>query len=127
MGVLRAGPGAGRGMPVSIDTDESWCQCLDQLESLRLLADNWDGDGAIPIPQEIADTAECYVLELRRSGHAPPTAIVASPAGNVVIEWDSVTRYVEAEIEAPGVIELMEKRLGYETIHSRELVEVCRE
>lgn len=90
--------------------DTVWRDRLDKLARLSLLADDWDGMGATkPQPQLVESAAELIRL-LRDRDLSPPSRIVASPTGSIVIEWQSLDIYIEAEITKPYHVEYMLER-----------------
>jgi len=61
---------------------------MQWLSALRELTEDWDGDGAAKPSQQAIATATTIIRDMRdRLYMQPPSNIVASPCGNVVIEW----------------------------------------
>lgn len=95
----------------------AWKECFDRLESVRSFQADWDGAGAEPIPVPIINSALDFLSQLHeRYSDDPPTNVVASPSGSIIIEWHTHDSYRGAEIEKPYEVEWMIRNaLG--TIH----------
>jgi hypothetical protein len=92
---------------VAIDrSQEKWMRVLESLNGLRELSDSWDGQGAAAPTHLLIESAFQLALFLRGSGVPPPTSVVATPAGTVLLTWHGAT-YREVEIVAPYRAEWM--------------------
>jgi len=99
------------------ETDPEWKSCFKQISYIRSLNDDWDEAGAAKIRESIVDSAEFVLHRYRAAGAMPPTGVLPSPSGSVVIEWHEPGSYVGAEIEDPSEIQWMIRRKGYKTLH----------
>ena len=93
-----------------------------ELEDLRALPDNWDGEGADAPKTELVDSAIDLLGYLQnKCTLPPPTRVAASPAGNIVLEWQLENSvYLEAEIVEPFHVEWMLERPFIPTRHWEE-------
>lgn len=93
---------------VSVRSDEpvrSWTDVIDQLLSLRVLEDDWDGQGAEAPEPSVVDSALKLALRFRSTGMSPADRIVAGVNGTVFFEWFAPSQYLEIEVLAPGQVE----------------------
>ena len=94
---------------LTIDRYDQWRQAFAWIESLRLLRQNWDGDGASP-PSSLCVATALRTLNMSRiANDFPPSRIVPGLDGAIIIEWHRPNYYLEAEISEPGTVEWMEK------------------
>jgi hypothetical protein len=66
---------------------EEWRKCIDDLLAIRLLEDDWDGQGTEAPKPELVDSAIILAVLLRQKGVEPPCRTVQGVTGNVVLEW----------------------------------------
>jgi hypothetical protein len=66
---------------------EGWKKCIDSLLRIRLLEDDWDGQGAEAPPAELVDSAMILAVLLRQHHIEPPSVTVQSVQGTVLMEW----------------------------------------
>ncbi|HEY4696663.1 MAG TPA: hypothetical protein VIH29_01470 [Gallionella sp.] len=93
-----------------------------ELEDIRTLPDNWDGEGAEAPKAELVDSAIDLLSSLQSQRTLPPpTRIAASPAGNIILEWQlEHSVYLEAEIVEPFRVEWMLELPFHPTRHWEE-------
>ncbi len=97
---------------------ELWKERTDDLLRIRRIKHDWDGLGAEAPDSALVDSAISLLEKLRReSDLAPPTRIVATPAGTVLFEWQYDDGYEEAEIVEPYRAEWMLERPGQRPVH----------
>lgn len=77
---------------------DAWCQRVDDLLSIRGLADDWDGQGAKAPPSDLVDSALILAQLLRQRRESPPDRIVPGVNGTVILEWQSGDEYFEIEV-----------------------------
>lgn len=65
---------------------EGW-NCIDSLLRIRLLEDDWDGQGSEAPPPELVDSAIILAVLLRQKHIEPPTTTVQSVQGTVLLNW----------------------------------------
>ena len=80
-----------------------------ELEDIRALPDNWDGEGAEAPKAELVDSVIDLLGSLQSQRTLPPpTRMAASPVGNIILEWQfEHSAYLEAEIVEPFHVEWM--------------------
>jgi hypothetical protein len=66
---------------------EGWKKCIDSLLKIRLLENDWDGQGSEAPPPELVDSAIILAVLLRQQHIEPPTTTVQSVQGTVLMEW----------------------------------------
>jgi hypothetical protein len=66
---------------------EGWKKCIDSLLKIRLLENDWDGQGSEAPPPELVDSAIILAVLLRQKHIEPPSATVQSVQGTVLMEW----------------------------------------
>ena len=98
-GLDREALGAGRTL-----YKRDWRKSFAELDALRELRDDWDGEGAIaPSPAIIESCRQLLheFQEMRAVRILCPTAIAAGPTGTILLAWYWGERYFEIEIVAP--------------------------
>lgn len=83
----------------------AWHRVIEELRRLRLLKDDWDGDGAAAPAVPVVETAIQEAIRLRNLYHSPPDRIAAGVNGSVVMEWIRGDRILEVEVVAPSEID----------------------
>lgn len=92
---LKTGPEAGY-----------WEGVLAELARLRVLEEDWDGQGADAPAAGNLNRAQAWVEEMRgRERALPPSKVVPGAAGEVSLVWQSPGFYLEAEISTPNQVE----------------------
>jgi hypothetical protein len=66
---------------------EGWKKCIDSLLQIRLLEDDWDGQGSEAPPPELVDSAIILAVLLRQKHVEPPCTTVQSVQGTVLLGW----------------------------------------
>jgi hypothetical protein len=95
-----------------------WNRVSERILEISNLKDDWDGAGAIGVPDEIVNTAWMLFTYLRHAGGGPPDRIVPGPDGSILFEWQYGNVYLEADIERPWVVEWMRKVGRTPGVHS---------
>jgi len=92
-----------------VQVDSIWHQRFIELQKLRFLDDNWDGEGAEPVNHELLELATIYLHRTFITKELPPpTRITLSQDGEIIFEWQlSDTRYLEAVFAEPDTVEWM--------------------
>jgi len=67
---------------------EGWAELFTELDTFRLLTDDYDGQGAIAPTNEVVEGAIELLGDCRRMGLLPPSCVVAGVNGTVSLEWD---------------------------------------
>jgi hypothetical protein len=96
---------------------DPWERVFEELRSLALLQDDWDGLGAkAPSPALLASAvkiAEWY----RASNTIAPSRVVAGTDGAIIIEWQAEGFYADLEIIKPYYAKGMVRMKGRQTQH----------
>ena len=79
----------------------SWTAIIDDLLALRLLEDDWDGQGAKAPSTALVDSAIVLSQLFRRQGCLAPSRVVAGVNGTVILEWQADESYFEIEVTTP--------------------------
>lgn len=93
----------------AVEIPNSWKKMLNRLNSLRSLSDNWDDEGSEAPNSDIITGAFLLLNELHAMDYHPPSRILPSPQGTIVIEWQIDDCYIEAEIESLHRAEWMKR------------------
>jgi len=87
------------------DQEQAWKRWIDELLRMRLLQEDWDGEGSIAPHPSLVDRA----IRLARNLHAldvpPPDRIVPGPNGTIYFEWFTPQGYWEIEVLSPNDIQ----------------------
>ena len=111
-----------RGAGKSADADnsqdaEAWRKCIDDLLTIRLLEDDWDGQGSEAPAPELVDSAIILAVLLRQKGIEPPCRTVQGVTGNVVLEWQwGQKTTAEIEVIEPYVADVYVMVPGQEVV-----------
>jgi hypothetical protein len=82
---------------------EAWTKCTDALDAIEQLKEDWDGLGASAPDSAVVRSAKSFLaLSQRQQPSLPPTRVLASPDGSVVMEWQNDSSILEVEIEEFG-------------------------
>ena len=85
---------------------EAWQPLIEELERMRTLGTDWDGQGAKPPAPESLSWALDWVRQMRQYRQAiPPSRAVPGVGGELYLEWQSESFYIVAEIASPGRVE----------------------
>lgn len=92
-------------------TQRRWSDIEEAISLMQRLRDNWDYEGAVAPDPEVVSGALALVRHERvRSELPPPFAAVASPNGDIVIEWRPRGGvYLEVTMGSPDEAEWMLK------------------
>lgn len=82
-----------------------WDRRFRDLNGIAGLKDNWDGEGAEAPTQALWRSARDLLLHMRDQNELPPTRIVPTFDGTVLIEWQGPYGYRECEITSPFLVE----------------------
>lgn len=94
--------------PTKKGLEIEWQQSVFRLQEIENLDADWDGEGAEKIDYDIIRSAEA-LFERLSSTSVPPSRIVPTQDGAIVIEWHNNGAYTEAEIETPYLVEWMHR------------------
>jgi hypothetical protein len=96
-----------------------WQRLVDEVLRLHDLEDDWDGDGAAAPDHQCVDAAMRWVLEMASAGEdaVPPTRISVTPAGELLVLWQTNSEYLEAEIVSPTEVDWMRCEEGRAAEH----------
>ena len=87
-----------------------WSTTMDHLLALRLLEDDWDGQGAEAPAPALVDAAISLALRLAANGVSEPDFAVAGVNGTVHFEWKRDS--IEIEVLAPDRAEMLTWKPG---------------
>ena len=105
-GVSPAGHDAGKPSLGASEAD-GWKRCIDALLEIRLLEDDWDGQGSpAPVP-EVVDSALILAVLLRHKHVKPPGRTVQTVQGTVLFhwQWPDATMF-EIDVTEPDVADV---------------------
>jgi len=88
-----------------------------KLDELRRLPENWDGDGGLPISEEIMGSASRLLAGLRTANRTLPIPFIAPiPNGSLQLEWRRNEKYFEIEfLDKDTISTLLEDSTGMHT------------
>jgi len=119
-----SGPMSPSGLSTSFESevDRLWMERVVNLRRIRSLRDDWDGEGAnAPKPEVVDSVEDLFGLLRRNQSLPPPSRVVASSTGSVIIEWQMEGGvYFEAECSEPYRIEWMLETPNEGTVHREE-------
>lgn len=93
----------------AVEIPNGWKKMLNRLNSLRCLSGNWDDEGSEAPNNDIITGAFLLLNKLNAMDYHPPSRIIPSPQGTIVIEWQIDDCYIEAEIESLHRAEWMKR------------------
>jgi hypothetical protein len=79
-----------------------WDGLIDRLLALRVLEDDWDGQGASAPDPGVIQFALRLAVQFRGAGKPPADRVLAGVNGTVFFEWHTPAAYTEIEVVAPG-------------------------
>ena len=92
---------------------DAWNRCIEDLLKMPGLPDGWDGSDAVAPRADIVDSAIALINLLQDDPEAlPPSRVVASPNGTIILEWQMGPDYMEAEVIEPYHAECLLHRPG---------------
>jgi len=83
------------------DPRQAWSQVIDELLRMRLLKDDWDGEGALAPHPSLVDGAISLARDLQANGTPAADRVLASPNGTICFEWFTPLGYQEIEVISP--------------------------
>jgi hypothetical protein len=90
----------------SPDCDARWNRIVADLERLRNLEPDWDGQGSLPVDSANIERADVWIREMRGWQNAlPPTRVLPGTTGEIVLEWCTESLHLAAEISTPDRVE----------------------
>lgn len=78
-----------------------WAATLQRIKELRLLRDDWDGDGSIAPVAGLVEGALALAKQLQLERKDPPDRVVASVNGTIIFEWHTPSGYQEIDVDLP--------------------------
>lgn len=85
---------------------EMWRRLIEEVEGMRTLTEDWDGQGGEAPAAANLDWAAEWVRQMRQYQQAiPPSRAVPGVAGELYLEWQWDSFYLVAEIASPGRVE----------------------
>ena len=88
-----------------------WPLLIDDLQALRQLAEDWDGQGAEAPKPGMIDAAVRLAREFQAAQVSPADRAIAGVNGTVYFEWQGTDGYLEIEV-MPGRAEGRAVRKG---------------
>lgn len=86
---------------------EGWKQCIDNLLAIRLLEDDWDGQGSPAPAPELVDSAIILAVLLRQKHVKPPNVTVQTVQASVHFHWQwPDTTMLEIDVVEPYVADV---------------------
>lgn len=93
---------------VEDEKEVAWFNRRMELEAFYNLEYDWDGEEAAPLSKGLIDSALQYFKNLQSQKQTPPPSrIVATQDGEIIIEWQYDGMYIEATISQPYIAEWM--------------------
>lgn len=78
----------------------SWKSAIDELLRIRLLSDDWDGEGSLAPEQEVVDSAIRMATDFDRNRMPPPDRVVVTVNGTIIFERIEDGTFMEIEVSA---------------------------
>ena len=97
----------GEGLFAPRDHAADWStNCVNRIDRLRELRQNWDSYGANPVDPDSIEVAKQLVRQFAQVTGIDCPRVAASPAGNVALswEWDEHSRELDLEILPDGML-----------------------
>jgi hypothetical protein len=82
---------------LSLDTPRVF-NLRTEIEELAEFPENWDGDGALAIPDETTTAAKALVCDIGARATMPLPQVGANPSGTISMYWQSSAGQAELEI-----------------------------
>lgn len=83
-----------------------WVDVFNELERLKTLEEDWDGEGSSPPEHDVVNEAVLVARSLEQGKAIPPHRVHASVNGTVYFEWYLPRWYAELEVVGPGEVEV---------------------
>ena len=97
----------------ALRTIDEWPRQLSRIAKLKLLKDNWDGEGAIAPSRELLQSLAHLLRIHQENGYPAPSRIVPTVDGIIAIEWQMPPRFASLEIARPYEGEWLIEQPGY--------------
>ena len=97
--------------------ERRWAAALETVHAMYSLEADWDGNGCAAPDPLLVMSATYFLSQLKNTMHPPPSRVVPSPTGGVLIEWHQDQVYTEAEIAVPFRCEWMQIRSDQKATH----------
>lgn len=91
--------------PVAAAERRTWEELLRDVDALRSLSPDWDGQGAEAPAEGVIDGASSLARGLEADAALPADRVIAGVNGTVFFEWHGPNGYVEIEVTGPGEAE----------------------
>ena len=91
------------------ELQSQWLRANEQLERLRALEPDWDGEGAEVPNRDLFNNINDWLSKLAGNDYVPPSRLTASQDGTVVLEWHQDQEYTEVEFLEPNHAEWMQR------------------
>ncbi len=75
---------------------------ITELETFYGLGEDWDGEGALAIPDEAIDQAKKFLAAIINGSYTEPSGVAPSPDGEVLLFWRTDDEYIEANFYRDG-------------------------
>ena len=104
--------------PRSSEVSRAWDDLAERIHSFRTLAEDWDGEGALPPELPVVDAAVVLAEDLKASGCSPAGRVFVGVNRTVIFEWFSPLQYAEIEVTGPSSAEylVVDKASGITTV-----------
>lgn len=102
---------------MSATVSAGWVAAESQARELLSLGDNWE-EGAVATNVRALHISLLLMARLRNLGLPPPTRMVPTWDGHVVIEWQGDGTYTQVEVTATGELEWMHRSRDSRFHHS---------
>jgi hypothetical protein len=83
------------------DLGRAWMQLIDELLRIRMLKDDWDGEGTEAPHPSLVVAAIKLAQNLAARGFPPADRVIASVNGTIYFEWHTALGYEEIEVISP--------------------------
>jgi len=82
-------------------SEDAWDQLIDELLRIRLLKDDWDGEGSEAPHPALVHGAIKLAQALKAGRNTPANRVSVSVNGTVYFEWYTPLGYQEIEVTSP--------------------------
>ena len=80
---------------------DRWTAVFAELERMRSLKDDWDGEGTLAPEAPIIEAAISNASDMQSWRSTPPDRVYVSVNGTIYFEWDWGVGYYEMEFVSP--------------------------
>src|SRR5262245_18692690 len=95
-----------------IVVNDAWQKTLQDMERVRRLKGNWDGEGAVATDAVVLSKTDAVLAFLHQHGAPAPTTLGASRSGAIVLEWHAAEKYVDIEVASIDAIQWLAGESG---------------